>query len=168
MPYLPNLVMQWWGASTFSMCLSKGVGTMKSSRFKFDIFQVFQWKSEQSLWNDYWRAVIAFFFSKSISCLSFEFLFSLSASAMFIGLLVGFASMGWLMDNLGRKETAVYLRSVINSNAQKFCITTVALPVYLLSVKESRRNLAIIYDMVIVMCENVFSWITIPLVNEQV
>ena len=85
---------------------------------------------------------------------------------MFIGLLVGFASMGWLMDNLGRKETAVYLRSVTNNNAQKFCTTTVAPPVYLLSVKGSRRNLAITYGMATVMCENVFSWITIPSVND--
>ncbi|PAV84386.1 hypothetical protein WR25_16441 isoform B [Diploscapter pachys] len=60
----------------------------------------------------------------------FEFLFSLSASAMFVGLLVGFASMGWLMDNLGRKETAVYLRcflgvlgsvSMLSAHLTGFC-----------------------------------------------
>ncbi|GMT09513.1 hypothetical protein PFISCL1PPCAC_810 [Pristionchus fissidentatus] len=43
---------------------------------------------------------------------SFDTIYAISAAFMFIGLLIGFSFMGNLMDYLGRKESAVILRSI--------------------------------------------------------
>ncbi|GMS77873.1 hypothetical protein PENTCL1PPCAC_48, partial [Pristionchus entomophagus] len=42
---------------------------------------------------------------------SFDTIYAVSAAFMFVGLLIGFSFMGNLMDYLGRKESAVILRS---------------------------------------------------------
>ncbi|GMR57231.1 hypothetical protein PMAYCL1PPCAC_27426, partial [Pristionchus mayeri] len=43
---------------------------------------------------------------------SFDTIYAISAAFMFVGLLIGFSFMGKLMDYLGRKESAVILRSI--------------------------------------------------------
>ncbi|WKY11905.1 hypothetical protein Q1695_003462 [Nippostrongylus brasiliensis] len=43
----------------------------------------------------------------------FEWIYSVSASTMMLGLLVGFLIMGDLMDRLGRKESAIFVRCIL-------------------------------------------------------
>ncbi|CAI4223392.1 unnamed protein product [Auanema sp. JU1783] len=44
---------------------------------------------------------------------SFELLFSACASSMYLGLMIGFGLMGYMMDKIGRKETAVTIRGLL-------------------------------------------------------
>jgi MFS family permease len=43
----------------------------------------------------------------------FELVYSSTASTMFVGLLVGGATMGYFMEKFGRKVTAIYIRGVM-------------------------------------------------------